>query len=141
MLSASSNTPAVALTRRDIGSARHKLGKGNVPDVGEDGGGLLGNCASVRTKSAFNTFISYTGDVIQDTLVPYGNLDTNVDQYYFDATNGFSAVVSLEERSGTAGIVLRPLPSIFFAVGEVERDERAFLVHVLDFKWVLKSAR
>lgn len=68
-------------------------------------------------------------------------IDTNVDQYYFDAGNRFSAVVSLEERAGTAGMALRPLPSIFFAVGEVERDERAFFVQVLDFKWVLKSAR
>ena len=36
-----------------------------------------------------------------DTLVPYGGFDTNVIQYYFDAGNGFSAVVSLEEGSGS----------------------------------------
>ncbi|MER9333774.1 porin, partial [Mesorhizobium sp. M0293] len=36
----------------------------------------------------------------QDTLVPYGDFDTNVVQYYFDAGNGFSAVVSLEEGAG-----------------------------------------
>ncbi|TPJ62016.1 MULTISPECIES: porin, partial [unclassified Mesorhizobium] len=41
------------------------------------------------------------GNVIQDTLVPYGDFDTNVVQYYFDAGNGFSAVVSLEEGTGT----------------------------------------
>ncbi|TPK90573.1 porin, partial [Mesorhizobium sp. B2-4-12] len=40
------------------------------------------------------------GDVINDTLVPYGDFDTNVVQYYFDAGNGFSAVVSLEEGAG-----------------------------------------
>ena len=57
-------------------------------------------CASVRTKSAFDTFIGYAGNVIQDTIVPYGINDTNVVQYYFDAGNGFSAVVSLEEGSG-----------------------------------------
>ncbi|MGX5851977.1 porin, partial [Mesorhizobium sp. PL10] len=56
-------------------------------------------------ESAFNTFIGYAGNVIQDTLVPYGDFDTNVIQYYFDAGNGFSAVISLEEGSGggTAG--------------------------------------
>ncbi|ESY80135.1 hypothetical protein X740_14255 [Mesorhizobium sp. LNHC221B00] len=38
--------------------------------------------------------------------VPYGNFDTNAVQYYFDAGNGFSAVVSLEEGSG--GLCARP---------------------------------
>ncbi|TIT40815.1 MAG: porin, partial [Mesorhizobium sp.] len=51
-------------------------------------------------ESAFNTFIGYAGNVIDDTLVPYGSFDTNVVQYYFDAGNGFSAVVSLEEGAG-----------------------------------------
>ncbi|RWG33154.1 porin, partial [Mesorhizobium sp.] len=56
-----------------------------------------------KDESAFNTFIGYAGNVINDTLVPYGGFDTNVVQYYFDAGNGFSAVVSLEEGSGSAG--------------------------------------
>src|SRR3954451_25360992 len=57
-----------------------------------------------KDESAFDTFIGYAGNVIQDTLVPYGGFDTNVVQYYFDAGNGFSAVVSLEEGSGTETI-------------------------------------
>ncbi|QND59457.1 porin [Mesorhizobium huakuii] len=60
----------------------------------------LGGLRVGKDESAFNTFIGYAGNVIQDTLVPYGDFDTNVIQYYFDAGNGFSAVVSLEEGSG-----------------------------------------
>ncbi|ESX27066.1 porin [Mesorhizobium sp. M0757] len=61
----------------------------------------LGGLRVGKDESAFNTFIGYAGNVIQDTLVPYGDFDTNVIQYYFDAGNGFSAVISLEEGSGS----------------------------------------
>ncbi|QND60453.1 porin [Mesorhizobium huakuii] len=60
----------------------------------------LGGLRVGKDESAFDTFIGYAGSVINDTLVPYGDFDTNVVQYYFDAGNGFSAVVSLEEGSG-----------------------------------------
>ncbi|RWE53827.1 porin, partial [Mesorhizobium sp.] len=51
----------------------------------------LGGLRVGKDESAFNTFIGYAGNVIQDTIVPYGDFDTNVVQYYFDAGNGFSA--------------------------------------------------
>ncbi len=57
----------------------------------------LGGLRVGKDESAFNTFIGYAGNVIDDTIVGYGSFDTNVIQYYFDAGNGFSAVVSLEE--------------------------------------------
>jgi hypothetical protein len=60
----------------------------------------LGGLRVGKDESAFDTFTGYAGNVIQDTLVPYGDFDTNVVQYYFDAGNGFSAVISLEEGSG-----------------------------------------
>ncbi|MER9327706.1 porin [Mesorhizobium sp. M0152] len=60
----------------------------------------LGGLRVGKDESAFDTFIGYAGNVIQDTLVPYGDFDTNVIQYYFDAGNGFSAVLSLEEGAG-----------------------------------------
>jgi hypothetical protein len=60
----------------------------------------LGGFRVGKDESAFDTFIGYAGNVIDDTLVPYGPFDTNVLQYYFDAGNGFSAVVSLEEGAG-----------------------------------------
>jgi hypothetical protein len=60
----------------------------------------LGGLRVGKDESAYDTFIGYAGNVIQDTIVPYGGFDTNVVQYYFDAGNGFSAVVSLEEGYG-----------------------------------------
>ncbi|UVK38097.1 porin [Mesorhizobium sp. AR10] len=60
----------------------------------------LGGLRVGKDESAFDTFIGYAGNVIDDTIVPYGSFDTNVIQYYFDAGNGFSAVLSLEEGAG-----------------------------------------
>ncbi|TPL92937.1 porin [Mesorhizobium sp. B2-3-10] len=62
----------------------------------------LGGLRVGADESAFDTFTGYAGNVINDTLVPYGGFETNVIQYYFDAGNGFSAVVSLEEGSDPA---------------------------------------
>ncbi|MER9947307.1 porin [Mesorhizobium sp. M0047] len=72
----------------------------------------LGGLRVGKDESAFDTFIGYAGNVIQDTLVPYGNFDTNVVQYYFDAGNGFSAVVSLEEGSGAVGTIDNYVPHV-----------------------------
>ncbi|PBB87570.1 MULTISPECIES: porin [unclassified Mesorhizobium] len=72
----------------------------------------LGGLRVGKDESAFNTFIGYAGNVIQDTLVPYGDFDTNVVQYYFDAGNGFSAVLSLEEGSGVIGTIDSYVPHV-----------------------------
>ncbi|RUX06531.1 MULTISPECIES: porin [unclassified Mesorhizobium] len=72
----------------------------------------LGGLRVGKDESAFNTFIGYAGSVINDTLVPYGDFDTNVVQYYFDAGNGFSAVVSLEEGSGVVGTIDSYVPHV-----------------------------
>ncbi|TJW03820.1 MAG: porin [Mesorhizobium sp.] len=72
----------------------------------------LGGLRVGKDESAFDTFIGYAGNVIQDTLVPYGDFDTNVVQYYFDAGNGFSAVVSLEEGSGEIGTIDSYVPHV-----------------------------
>ncbi|MCH4561038.1 porin [Mesorhizobium jarvisii] len=72
----------------------------------------LGGLRVGKDESAFDTFIGYAGNVIQDTLVPYGDFDTNVVQYYFDAGNGFSAVVSLEEGSGVKGTIDSYVPHV-----------------------------
>ncbi|SDA58261.1 porin [Mesorhizobium qingshengii] len=60
----------------------------------------LGGLRVGKDESAFDTFIGYAGNVINDTLIPYGGFDTNVVQYYFDAGNGLTAVASVEEGSG-----------------------------------------
>ncbi|WFP62035.1 porin [Mesorhizobium sp. WSM4904] len=72
----------------------------------------LGGLRVGKDESAFNTFIGYAGNVIQDTIVPYGDFDTNVVQYYFDAGNGFSAVVSLEEGAGQKGTIDSYVPHV-----------------------------
>ncbi|PWJ93854.1 porin-like protein [Mesorhizobium loti] len=72
----------------------------------------LGGLRVGKDESAFDTFIGYAGAVIQDTLVPYGDFDTNVVQYYFDAGNGFTAVASLEEGSGAVGTIDSYVPHV-----------------------------
>ena len=59
----------------------------------------LGGLRLGRDESAFDTFSGYAGNVINDTLVPYGGFDTNLISYTFDAGNGFSAIVALEQGS------------------------------------------
>eukprot|EP00475_Leptophrys_vorax_P017083 TRINITY_DN23618_c0_g1_i1.p2 TRINITY_DN23618_c0_g1~~TRINITY_DN23618_c0_g1_i1.p2 ORF type:complete len:253 (+),score=4.23 TRINITY_DN23618_c0_g1_i1:180-938(+) len=65
----------------------------------------LGGLRVGLDESAFDTFVGYAGNVLNDTIVPYGGFKTGVVQYYFDAGNGFSAMASLEEGSGGGGIV------------------------------------
>ncbi|BCM18354.1 porin [Mesorhizobium sp. J8] len=60
----------------------------------------LGGLRVGLDESAFDTFVGYAGNVVNDTIVPYGGFKTGVVQYYFDAGNGFSAMASLEEGSG-----------------------------------------
>ncbi|TGV74627.1 porin [Mesorhizobium sp. M00.F.Ca.ET.149.01.1.1] len=72
----------------------------------------LGGLRVGKDESAFDSFIGYAGNVINDTLVPYGDFDTNVVQYYFDAGNGFSAVVSLEEGEGSVGTIDSYVPHV-----------------------------
>jgi hypothetical protein len=60
----------------------------------------LGGLRVGKDETVYDQFIGYAGNVIQDTLIPYGVKDTNLISYYFDAGSGFTGVVSLEE--GTA---------------------------------------
>ncbi|MBZ9674873.1 porin [Mesorhizobium sp. ES1-1] len=64
----------------------------------------LGGLRVGKDETAYDQFIGYAGNVIQDTIIPYGVKDTNVLQYYFDAGNGFTGVVSLEEGANATGI-------------------------------------
>ncbi len=90
----------------------------------------LGGLRVGKDESAFDTFIGYAGNVIQDTLVPYGDFDTNVVQYYFDAGNGFSAVLSLEEGSG--GGAEDALGNGLYGVGTID----SYVPHVVGgVKW------
>lgn len=70
----------------------------------------LGGLRLGADESAFDTFQGYAGNVINDTLVPYGGFETNLISYTFDAGNGFSAIVSLEQgnNADAQSLVRRP---------------------------------
>ncbi|QPC93965.1 porin [Mesorhizobium sp. INR15] len=72
----------------------------------------LGGLRVGKDDTAFDTFIGYAGNVIQDTIVPYGGQESNVVQYYFDAGNGFSGLVSLEEGAGKLGTIDSYVPHV-----------------------------
>ncbi|MEO5758827.1 MAG: porin, partial [Mesorhizobium sp.] len=117
-------------TLKTYTETRFNFGNHNASGSSDSDGNLLGNPAGNKNvslnfawiqlgglrvgkdESAFDTFIGYAGNVINDTLVPYGDFDTNVVQYYFDAGNGFSAVVSLEEGSGVVGTIDSYVPHV-----------------------------
>ncbi|MGX5830767.1 porin [Mesorhizobium sp. 43Arga] len=64
----------------------------------------LGGLRVGKDETAYDQFIGYAGNVIQDTTIPYGVKDTNVVQYNFDAGNGITGVISLEEGATASGI-------------------------------------
>ncbi|RWE34640.1 MAG: porin [Mesorhizobium sp.] len=72
----------------------------------------LGDLRIGKDWSAFDMFIGYPGNVLNQMLVPYGDFETNVIQYYFDAGDGFSAVVSLEEGEGGVGTIDSYVPHV-----------------------------
>ncbi|MET3524175.1 porin [Mesorhizobium abyssinicae] len=72
----------------------------------------LGDLRIGKDWSAFDMFIGYPGNVLNQMLVPYGDFETNVIQYYFDAGDGFSAVVSLEEGEGVGGTIDSYVPHV-----------------------------
>ncbi len=62
----------------------------------ELGGFLIG-----KTDSLFTTFTDYAGTVINDDFaVPFGPYDTHTIQYKYDAGNGFTAAIAVEEGTG-----------------------------------------
>jgi hypothetical protein len=57
----------------------------------------LGGFRIGKTDSLFSTFTDYAGAVINDDLVPYGPFGTHQIVYTFNASNGVTAAVGLEE--------------------------------------------
>jgi hypothetical protein len=62
------------------------------------GGFLVG-----KADSQYNQFTGYAGDIISDDVVYDGPYDTNQLTYNYDAGNGFTAVVSVEDSNSTLG--------------------------------------
>lgn len=88
-------------TRFQYGDGGNEAG-GNGTAVSLNFGWIqLGGLRVGKDESVFTTFTGYAGNVIlDDEVIPYGPFDTNLISYYFDAGNGFSAVVSVEEGEG-----------------------------------------
>lgn len=62
----------------------------------------LGGLRIGKDESAYDSFIGYAGNVVQETIIPYGIKDTNLISYYFEGGSGFSGMISLEQGSGTS---------------------------------------
>jgi opacity protein-like surface antigen len=60
----------------------------------------LGGLRIGKDESAFTTFAGYAGSVINDGQVGYGPFDVTLISYTYDAGNGFSAIISLEDDNG-----------------------------------------
>src|SRR5262245_32116272 len=56
----------------------------------------LGGFRAGKTDSLFSTFTGYAGGVIHDDIIPYGPFDVQQLAYTYNAGNGFTAAVSLE---------------------------------------------
>jgi Porin subfamily len=90
----------------------------------ELGGFLIG-----KTDSFFSTFTDYAGTVINDDLIPYGPFDTHTIQYKFDAGNGFTAGIALEEGTGTDDILVSVDDELVFVNADVYTLD-SFVPHV-----------
>ena len=78
----------------------------------------LGGFRIGKTDSLFTTFTDYAGGVINDDFaVPFGPYDTHQIAYTFDAGNGFTAAVALEEGSGVVYTIDSYIPHITAGVG------------------------
>ena len=62
------------------------------------GGFLVG-----KADSQFNSYIGYAGDVINDDVIYDGPYELNQLTYNYDAGNGFTAVVSVEDSNSGSG--------------------------------------
>jgi Porin subfamily len=60
----------------------------------------LGGFRAGVTDSLFSTFTNYAGNVIHDDEISYGPFETHQLAYTFNAGNGFTAAIALEEGSG-----------------------------------------
>jgi hypothetical protein len=63
----------------------------------------LGGFTVGKEDSQFNVFTGYAGDVINDDVVYDGPYELNQLTYNYDAGNGFTAVISLEDTNSGPG--------------------------------------
>ncbi|MBB3610693.1 porin [Rhizobium sp. BK602] len=63
----------------------------------------LGGFTIGKEDSQFNVFTGYAGDVINDDVVYDGPYELNQITYNYDAGNGFTAVISVEDTNSGSG--------------------------------------
>ncbi len=63
----------------------------------------LGGFTVGKEDSQFNVFTGYAGDVINDDVIADGPYELNQITYNYDAGNGFTAVISLEDSNSGSG--------------------------------------
>ncbi|TWB13347.1 porin-like protein [Rhizobium sp. ERR 922] len=63
----------------------------------------LGGFTVGKEDSQFNVFTGYAGDVINDDVIADGPYELNQITYNYDAGNGFTAVISLEDSNSGPG--------------------------------------
>ncbi|MDL2404450.1 porin [Rhizobium calliandrae] len=64
----------------------------------------LGGFSVGKQDSQYNQFVGYAGDVINDDVIYDGPYELNQITYNYDAGNGFTAVVSVEDSNSAANI-------------------------------------
>ncbi|QPC87263.1 porin [Mesorhizobium sp. NBSH29] len=105
------DTTTVEIGDYDVSTTKSGLAKLNHAYI-ELGGFLIG-----KTDSLFTTFTDYAGSVIHDDMIGFGPYDTHTIQYKFDAGNGFSAAVALEEGADVAYTLDSYVPHVVGGVG------------------------
>jgi opacity protein-like surface antigen len=63
----------------------------------------LGGFSVGKLDSQYNLFMGYAGDVINDDVIYDGPYELNQMTYNYDAGNGFTAVISLEDSNSGVG--------------------------------------
>ncbi|MDK4716492.1 porin [Rhizobium sp. CNPSo 4039] len=63
----------------------------------------LGGFTIGKEDSQFNVFTGYAGDVINDDVIGDGPYELNQITYNYDAGNGFTAVISVEDSNSGSG--------------------------------------
>ena len=62
----------------------------------------LGGFTVGKHDSQYNLFVGYAGDVINDDVIYDGPYELNQLTYNYDAGNGFTAVISLEDTNSAS---------------------------------------
>ncbi len=96
----------------------------------------LGGFRVGKTDSLFTTFTDYAGTIINDDFaVPFGPYDTHQISYTFNAGNGFTAAVAVEEGEGIDYTLDDYVPHVVAGVGYAGGWGGVHVVGAYDAVW------